>query len=418
MKRLVPSRYGWSELAGDISGGFVAALIALPYGLAMASLVGLPPMLGIFTSILTSPLTALLGRNPVLIGGVSSATVPFLAAAVRSQGIGGAAKVTIVAAVGMLVFSTLRLGRYAQKVPHAVMAGFSCGIGAMMVITQLRTMLGLTFSQDSSSSMLILLLRNLEYLGGLRASTLSIAVLTIAVCTLAARYWPRTPAPLLGILVGVGAGMAFGWHVPVIGKIPQNVPPFAGFQWMPSDVYTVLPSALGLAFVTSVNLLVTSRVVDHFRGRHAPGKMLDADRELGAYGIANLAAGMFGSPMSVGIPARSLANVRCGGSTRMSNIIHALALLLFVGLLGEAIARIPTAALAGVTAWTGLSLMGWGTWTRLPKMRRVDAAAFLVTAAIILVYNPVAAVAAGCSLYGVEKLVQLIPADRRPVAVR
>ena len=62
-------RYGWSAFWGDTGGGLLAALIALPYGLAMASLMGLPPMLGLFTSILTAPITALLGRNPVLIGG-------------------------------------------------------------------------------------------------------------------------------------------------------------------------------------------------------------------------------------------------------------------------------------------------------------------------------------------------------------
>src|SRR5262245_51264891 len=123
------SRYSWGAFAGDIGGGILAALIALPYGLAMAALMDLPPILGLFTSILTAPITALLGRNQVLIGGASSVTVPFMAAAVRAQGVGGAAKVTIVAAVVMLVFSVLRLGRYAAMVPNPVMAGFSCGIG-------------------------------------------------------------------------------------------------------------------------------------------------------------------------------------------------------------------------------------------------------------------------------------------------
>src|SRR5260221_4038776 len=89
--RLGSTRYGWHELIGDICGGFVAALIALPYGLAIATLMGLPPMLGLFTSILTAPMTALLGRNPVLIGGASSATVPVLAAAVPFQRIRSAA---------------------------------------------------------------------------------------------------------------------------------------------------------------------------------------------------------------------------------------------------------------------------------------------------------------------------------------
>jgi len=73
--RLRKRRYGWPQLGGDLSGSLIAALIALPYGLAMASLMGLPPVLGVYTSILTAPVIALLGRNPVLIGGTASATV-------------------------------------------------------------------------------------------------------------------------------------------------------------------------------------------------------------------------------------------------------------------------------------------------------------------------------------------------------
>src|SRR5271167_165481 len=91
--------YGFNDLAGDAAGGAIAALIALPYGLAMARLMGLPPELGLFTSIATAPVTALLGRNPVLIGGTASATVPFIAASVHSQGVGGASKVVLAASV-------------------------------------------------------------------------------------------------------------------------------------------------------------------------------------------------------------------------------------------------------------------------------------------------------------------------------
>src|SRR4051794_21284330 len=143
------SSYGWRDLAGDASGGAIAALIALPYGLAMARLMGLPPALGLFTSIATGPVTALLGRNPVLIGGTASATVPFLVASVQSQGVGGSAKVVLAASVFMMAFGLLRLGRYVAKVPHAVVSGFSCGVGAMMVILQLRTLLGLPPSTGS-----------------------------------------------------------------------------------------------------------------------------------------------------------------------------------------------------------------------------------------------------------------------------
>src|SRR3981189_3286530 len=125
--RLFRTKYTIRAFLGDSSGGIIAALIALPYGLAMASLMGLPPVLGVFTSILTAPITALLGRNPVLIGGTASATGPFIPLAVKQQGIGGAAKVSIVAAIFMMGFCVLRLGRFIQKVPQAVVSGFSCG---------------------------------------------------------------------------------------------------------------------------------------------------------------------------------------------------------------------------------------------------------------------------------------------------
>src|SRR6266850_8560886 len=165
MKRFRVS-YSWAAFAGDCFGGIIAALIALPYGLAMASLMGLPPVLGIYTSILTGPVTALLGRNPLLIGGTASATVPFVALAVRQQGLGGAAKVSIVASIFMLVFCALRLGRYAHRVPPAVVSGFSCGIGAMMLISQLDVILGvaspLTRSADSTVGQLLAIFTRLS----------------------------------------------------------------------------------------------------------------------------------------------------------------------------------------------------------------------------------------------------------------
>ena len=147
--------------------------------------------------------------------------------------------------------------------------------------------------------------------------------------------------------------------------------------------------AFGLAFISSVNILITSRVVEHFRGRHKQLKFSDADTELGAYGIANMVAGVFAAPMSVGIPARSLANVRCGGVTRMSNLFHAAFILAFIVLGANYISRIPIPALAGVTAYVGICLLEWSTWRRLARMRKVDALAFLSTAAAVLMVNAV-----------------------------
>src|SRR5271156_1886126 len=170
--------YGWRELAGDASGGFIAALVALPYGLALARLMGLPPELGLFTSIVSAPITALLGRNPVLIGGTASATVPFIAHAVQLQGLGGAAKVCIVASFFMMAFSLLRLGRHIQKVPQPVVTGFSCGIGAMMVLSQLATMTAVSASVDrTSNNLLYQSWQILSHAGQAHAGALAISAL-------------------------------------------------------------------------------------------------------------------------------------------------------------------------------------------------------------------------------------------------
>jgi len=357
--------YSWRALVGDLFGGLIAALIAIPYGLALAAMMGLPPVLGLVTSIVTAPITAVLGRNPVLIGGTASATVPFIAHAVQLQGLGGAAKV-----------------------------------GAMMVLSQLATMTAVRTAIDrTSNNLLYQSWQILSHAGQAHAGAVAISALVIGAAFAVAHFAPRAPAPLIGVFVAVGAGAALGVHEKEIGRLPFEIPPFAGFAWTPADVVNVLPAAFGLAFVSSVNILITSRVVEHFRGRHKHLKRADADVELGAYGIANVVAGMFAAPMSVGIPARSLASVRCGGSTRLSNIFHAIFILGFLGLGGEYISRIPVPALAGVTAYIGLRLLEWSTWRRLPRMRRVDATAFLATAISVLIVNAVLAVAIGCSFY-------------------
>jgi SulP family sulfate permease len=392
-------RYSWNAFGGDICGGLIASLVAFPYGLAMATAMGLPPVLGVFTSILTAPVTALLGRNAVMIGGTSSVTIPFIAVAVRSQGIGGAAKVSIVAAVLMLIFSFLRLGQYVAWVPKTVMAGFSCGIGGMMVTTQLPVILALAGRHNTTWDTIVASGAALLHPSGLPLSAIVCALIVMAVASITARISNKSPALLVGIVVSVGILALLRWQPKEIGYLSSSLPPFVGFSWMPSDVYTVLPAAFGLAFVTSVNLLVTSRVVEHFRGRHTAMKKSDADRELGAYGIANMVSGVFAAPMSVGIPARSLANVQCGGTTRMSNLFHAGFLLLFLTAGATLIAHTPLAALAGATAWMGLRLMEWSTWKRLPKMRTTDALGFLTTALLTIFSNAVLAVTVGCSFY-------------------
>ncbi|MFN7543300.1 MAG: SulP family inorganic anion transporter [Acidobacteriota bacterium] len=402
--------YSWKQLGGDIFGGAIAALIALPYGLAMATLMGIPPIYGLFTSLISAPLTALLGRNPVLIGGTSTVTLPFMVSAVQQQGLAGCAKVTLVASVFMMIFSVLKLGRHISKIPPTVVSGFSCGIGAMMVVNQLRTILGIQPPAGVSwpSSVLGQLKAVFLYLGSAHWQPILLGLIVIACAFYFAKLNNKLPAPLMGVVIAVGVSLAFGMHEKEVGKLNLDIPPFMGFTWSPQEVFSLINEGFGLAVVSSINLLITSRVVEHFRGRHRPMRPSDADGELGAYGIANVVCGIFAAPMSVGIPARSLANVRCGGTTRISNLVHAGLLLLFLGLGSEMVSKIPLPALAGVTAYVGIMLLEWGTWRRLRRMTPVDSGAFLATAFATLLINAVAAVAIGCAFYLSRWLYQMV----------
>jgi MFS superfamily sulfate permease-like transporter len=393
-------KYSWERLGGDCAGGFIAALIALPYGLSMAALMGLPPILGVFTSIISAPVAVLLGRNSLLIGGTASATVPFIASAVRTQGIAGAAKISIVASIFMMCFCIMRLGRRVSRVPITVVAGFSAGIGALMVISELAVMLGV--HQPASDVPVVQAFFVLKQIAQMHWLPLVLSGTVIAVAFACTRISHRIPAPLIGVTASFLVALLFHSHEPEVGSLHLAMPQFAAFSWTPHDVVSLLPSGLMLAFVSSVNLLLTSRTIEHFQGRHKPLLRADSDAEVGAYGIANLAVGIFGAPMSVGIPARSVAAIRCGATTRLSNLMHAVFLLLFVRYGSGALAHIPMASLAGVTTYMGISLLDIGTWRRLGKMHLLDATGFLATVAGVLVSNAVIAVVAGVSIYALH----------------
>jgi len=394
------ARYSWTRLLGDCSGGVIAALIALPYGLAMASLMGLPPVLGVCTSIFTAPVIALLGRNPVLIGGTASATVPFIALAARQRGLAGAATLCVLASLIMISFWLLRVGRHITRVPHAVVSGFSCGIGGMMLISQLDVIFGVTspFTRSAGST-LGQLAAVLDRIGDTHPVPLILGLTVIVAATLAARFSPHAPAPLIGVVLAIAIARFFGLREREVGTLPSMWPHLAPIDWSVKSILDMVPAAFALAFVSSVNILITSRVVEHFRGRHKRMTPADADAELGAYGLANLGAGLFGAPLSVGIPAHSLAVVRCGGTTSVANLLHAAVLVAIMWFGSGFVAHIPIPALAGVTAWMGLCLLDWSAWRRLPKMTRVDAAAFLATVLAVITVNAVLAVAIGCSMY-------------------
>ena len=140
-----------------------------------------------------------------------------------------------------------------------------------MVILQLRTLLGLPASpQTASASPLGSVRPGASNMFPARWEPLLLGLIVVAGAIAAARRWPRSPAALSASAWPSPLDYLLGWHEHALGDMSLRLPPFVGFTWTPTDVTDVLPTALGLAFVTSVNILITSRVVEHFQGRHRP----------------------------------------------------------------------------------------------------------------------------------------------------
>ena len=154
----------------------------------------------------------------MLIGGTASATVPFIALAARQHGLGGAAMLCLLASLIMVAFGLLRLGRYITRVPHAVVSGFSCGIGGMMLVSQLDIILGvsspLTRAAGSTLSQLVAVS---QHLMETRMVPLVLGLMVILAATFSARFSHHLPAPLIGVALAILMARFFGWREKEVG---------------------------------------------------------------------------------------------------------------------------------------------------------------------------------------------------------
>jgi sulfate permease, SulP family len=131
-----------AQWRGDFFGGTVAALIAVPYGMALAVAIGLRPEAGLYTSIICGVVYGLLANSPVLISGLSATVVPVLGAVVHEHGVGAALATGFLCGLMMVLLGVLRLGRFVNYLPQPVVSGFTSGLGVIILTSQLKSLLG------------------------------------------------------------------------------------------------------------------------------------------------------------------------------------------------------------------------------------------------------------------------------------
>ncbi|MBD2857534.1 SulP family inorganic anion transporter [Spongiibacter sp. KMU-158] len=385
---------------GDLTGGITAGVVALPLALALGVASGLGPMAGMYGAIAVGFFAALFGGTPSQISGPTGPMVVVLAGlfASLSGDVGLIFTAVMLAGLLQIAFGLLGVGQYIRLVPYPVISGFMSGIGAIIIILQLSPLMGHTSPAGTLGA--------LGYLPT-ALTDINFVSLILGLGTLAMVYsWPAAwgrymPAPLAALIVGTLISTLF-LSVPVLGAIPTGLPSLHLPEFDHGNLWIVAEAAVILAILGAIDSLLTSLVADNMtRTRH------DSNRELIGQGVGNTVAGLIGGIAGAGATMRTVVNIRSGGSTRISGMIHALVLLAVVLGLGSLASNIPLAVLAGILVKVGVDIIDWSYLKRAHQGPRWDLLLMVLVLVLTVFVDLITAVALGVVLAALAFIKQL-----------
>jgi SulP family sulfate permease len=386
--------YHLADLRADALAGLTVAVVALPLSMAIAIACGLPPARGLTAAIVGGFLVSLLGGSRHQVGGPAGAFIVLVAASVLRNGVEGMLLATFLSGLMLAALGLFRLGRFIKYIPYPVTVGFTAGIGAIILASQIVPFLGLTLPGPEPGPVLDKLPALAAALSTVTPAAVALGAGTMAVIWLARRAAPRLPGMLIAITLA-SAVAALGLPVETVGSrfgaLPAGLPAPALPDF--ALIGAVLPDALAFTLLGAIESLLSAVVADSLSGRrHRP------DTELVAQGAANVASALFGGMPVTGTIARTATNVRAGAVGPVAGMAHALVLLAFTLTLAPLAAYIPLAALAGVLVWVALHMLDLRTIARLVRTAPAEAGVVLVTLAVTLTRDLVEAIALGTAL--------------------
>ena len=383
------------QIPRDIVAGVVVAIVALPLSIALAIASGVGPEQGLYTAIVAGFLIALLGGSPVQISGPTAAFATIVAGIVAADGMGGLVMATIIAGVLLILMGVFRLGALIRFVPYTITTGFTAGIAVTIVAGQLKDLFGLTYPAGTPA------IETMDKLSAVAAnfSTFNVEALLVgAACLAVLALWPRVskriPGSLVAVLVGVGLVSGLGLNVNTIGDlytINAGLPQLQMPQ-MSLDLFRAqFANGFTIAILAAIESLLSCVVADSMISSHHRANM-----ELVAQGVGNIGSVLFGGIPATGAIARTAANVKAGGRTPISGMVHALVLLAVMVFLMPYAALIPMPCIAAILLQVAYNMSGWRTVVRLVRTApKSDVAVLAVTFLFTVVFDLVMAIGVG-----------------------
>ena len=377
----------------DLIAGIIVAIIALPLSIALGISSGVSPEKGLITAIIAGFIISLLGGSRVQIGGPTGAFVVIVFGIIQNHGVDGLIIATFMAGIILVLFGLLRFGSLIKYIPYPITVGFTSGIAVTLFSTQVKDFLGLSMTK-TPSEFIPKWEAYISHMNTTNLYTLAIGLLALIILI----FWPKINKKIPGSLIAliVTTLVVFIFNLPVatigsqFGKISSNIP----MPHIPNLNLNTLKALIGPAFTIAllggIESLLSAVVSDGMIGdKH------NSNAELIAQGIANMGSSLFGGIPATGAIARTAANVKNGGRTPISGIVHSITLLLIMLVFMSLAKFIPLTTLSAILIIVSYNMSEWRTFKAILKAPKSDIAILLTTFFLTVLFDLVIAIGIG-----------------------
>ncbi|MDM0482510.1 sulfate permease [Clostridium perfringens] len=377
----------------DLVAGIIVAIIALPLSIALGISSGVSPEKGLITAIIAGFIISLLGGSRVQIGGPTGAFVVIVFGIIQNHGVDGLIIATFMAGIILVLFGLLRFGSLIKYIPYPITVGFTSGIAVTLFSTQVKDFLGLSMTK-TPSEFIPKWKAYISHMNTTNLYTLAIGLLALIILI----FWPKINKKIPGSLIAliVTTLVVFIFNLPVatigsqFGKISSNIP----MPHIPNLNLNTLKALIGPAFTIAllggIESLLSAVVSDGMIGdKH------NSNAELIAQGVANMGSSLFGGIPATGAIARTAANVKNGGRTPISGIVHSITLLLIMLVFMPLAKFIPLTTLSAILIIVSYNMSEWRTFKAILKAPKSDIAILLTTFFLTVLFDLVIAIGIG-----------------------
>lgn len=367
------------DLKNEVLSGLTVSLALVPEAVAFSIIANVSPLVGLYSAFIIGLITAILGGRPGMISGATGAIAVVVVSLVILHGVEYLFAAVVLMGIIQMTIGFLKLGKFIRLVPHAVMFGFVNGLAIVIFMAQLAQ-----FKVIDSNG--------IEHWMSGQALVLMLGLvgLTMTIIYLMPGFTKAVPASLTAIIVVSAIVILFQVQTRTVGDIVSIAGSFPEFHLpqVPLNLETlkiIFPFSLIMALVGLIESLLTLTVIDEMtetRGR--------ANKESLAQGVANLVCGFFGGMGGCAMIGQSLININSGARHKISAVVAAVSLLLFVLVGSPLIEKIPMAALVGVMFVVAIGTFEWASLKMFRKMPLTDVLVMVIVAGITVIFHNLA----------------------------